>query len=228
MVHEGLPWRGRIGNAGEIGHLPLVPDGEPCPCGNRGCLERYLSLEAYERGGQRRSAAKPGSARRRRCSATPSAPSRTSSTRRPSSSAASRTAACSTISSPPPQPLPNSVVAARATATAPRLMRRATVDRTRVLRGAAALADRRACCRRASACSSPRDERTRTRPDHRRETGGMSGDPLLRLEDITRNFGAIEALRGVSFDGAARRGGGAPRRQRRRQVDAGEDHRRRA
>ncbi|TMJ36995.1 MAG: ATP-binding cassette domain-containing protein, partial [Alphaproteobacteria bacterium] len=24
--------------------------------------------------------------------------------------------------------------------------------------------------------------------------------PLLRLENITRNFGAIEALRGVSFD----------------------------
>lgn len=41
--------RGSHGNAGEIGHLPLVPEGEPCPCGNRGCLERYLSLEAMER-----------------------------------------------------------------------------------------------------------------------------------------------------------------------------------
>lgn len=49
MVHDGLPLRGSFGNAGEIGHIPLVPDGEPCPCGNRGCLERYLSLEAYER-----------------------------------------------------------------------------------------------------------------------------------------------------------------------------------
>jgi len=49
MVQEGLPLRGSFRNAGEIGHLPLVPDGEPCPCGNRGCLERYLSLEAYER-----------------------------------------------------------------------------------------------------------------------------------------------------------------------------------
>jgi D-xylose transport system ATP-binding protein len=28
----------------------------------------------------------------------------------------------------------------------------------------------------------------------------MSGDPLLRLQDITRNFGAIEALRGISFE----------------------------
>ncbi|HUR44107.1 MAG TPA: ROK family transcriptional regulator, partial [Aestuariivirga sp.] len=49
MVQDGLPLRGSFRNAGEIGHLPLVPDGEPCPCGNRGCLERYLSLEAYER-----------------------------------------------------------------------------------------------------------------------------------------------------------------------------------
>ncbi len=49
MVHDGAPLRGAHGNAGEIGHLPLVPGGEPCPCGNRGCLERYLSLEALER-----------------------------------------------------------------------------------------------------------------------------------------------------------------------------------
>lgn len=49
MVHEGAPLRGAHNNAGEIGHLPLVPEGEPCPCGNRGCLERYLSLEALER-----------------------------------------------------------------------------------------------------------------------------------------------------------------------------------
>jgi len=49
MVHEGAPLRGAHSNAGEIGHLPLMPGGEPCPCGNRGCLERYLSLEALER-----------------------------------------------------------------------------------------------------------------------------------------------------------------------------------
>ena len=49
LVREGAPVRGAFGNAGEIGHLPLVPNGEPCPCGNRGCLERYLSLEAMER-----------------------------------------------------------------------------------------------------------------------------------------------------------------------------------
>lgn len=49
MVHDGAPIRGAWGNAGEIGHMPVVPRGDPCPCGNRGCLERYVSLEAYER-----------------------------------------------------------------------------------------------------------------------------------------------------------------------------------
>jgi predicted NBD/HSP70 family sugar kinase len=49
MVQDGLPLRGTHRNAGEIGHIPVVPDGEPCACGNRGCLERYLSLEAFER-----------------------------------------------------------------------------------------------------------------------------------------------------------------------------------
>ncbi len=51
MMHDGLVMRGAWGNAGEIGHMPAVPDGEPCPCGNRGCLERYLSLDAFNRRG---------------------------------------------------------------------------------------------------------------------------------------------------------------------------------
>lgn len=49
MVHDGAVLRGAWGNAGEIGHLVAVLDGEPCPCGNAGCLERYLSLEAFGR-----------------------------------------------------------------------------------------------------------------------------------------------------------------------------------
>lgn len=52
MVHDGTALRGAWGNAGEIGHIPVVPDGEPCPCGNAGCLERYVSLEAFARHGQ--------------------------------------------------------------------------------------------------------------------------------------------------------------------------------
>jgi predicted NBD/HSP70 family sugar kinase len=51
MVHDGVVMRGAWGNAGEIGHIAAVPDGETCPCGNRGCLERYLSLEAFNRCG---------------------------------------------------------------------------------------------------------------------------------------------------------------------------------
>ncbi len=49
MVHDGTVMRGAWGNAGEIGHIPAVPDGELCPCGNHGCLERYLSLDAFNR-----------------------------------------------------------------------------------------------------------------------------------------------------------------------------------
>jgi predicted NBD/HSP70 family sugar kinase len=51
MVHEGEVLRGNWGNAGEVGHITAVPDGEPCFCGNRGCLERYVSLEALQRSG---------------------------------------------------------------------------------------------------------------------------------------------------------------------------------
>jgi predicted NBD/HSP70 family sugar kinase len=49
MVHDGVALRGAWGNAGEIGHMPVVPGGDRCPCGNCGCLERYVSMEAYER-----------------------------------------------------------------------------------------------------------------------------------------------------------------------------------
>ena len=51
LILNGELYTGGNGNAGEIGHIPAVADGEPCPCGNRGCLERYLSLEAFERRG---------------------------------------------------------------------------------------------------------------------------------------------------------------------------------
>jgi predicted NBD/HSP70 family sugar kinase len=49
LVHEGNALLGAWGNAGEIGHIPAIPNGDPCPCGNAGCLERYLSFEAFER-----------------------------------------------------------------------------------------------------------------------------------------------------------------------------------
>ncbi|SFB73595.1 ROK family transcriptional regulator [Tropicimonas isoalkanivorans] len=49
IIYNSRVMRGAWGNAGEIGHVPLVPGGELCACGNRGCLERYVSLEAYDR-----------------------------------------------------------------------------------------------------------------------------------------------------------------------------------
>ena len=49
MFHDGHLYKGSGHNAGEIGHMIVVPDGRACPCGNRGCLERYVSLQAaYE------------------------------------------------------------------------------------------------------------------------------------------------------------------------------------
>jgi glucokinase len=49
FVVNGKPWHGMIGMAGEIGHMTVVPDGAPCPCGNRGCLEQYASGSAIKR-----------------------------------------------------------------------------------------------------------------------------------------------------------------------------------
>lgn len=34
---------GNSGQAGEVGHMTIVPDGILCNCGNRGCLEQYAS-----------------------------------------------------------------------------------------------------------------------------------------------------------------------------------------
>ncbi len=34
---------GAITTAGELGHIPVIPDGERCVCGQNGCLEVYLS-----------------------------------------------------------------------------------------------------------------------------------------------------------------------------------------
>ncbi|WP_243546949.1 ROK family transcriptional regulator [Pseudodesulfovibrio tunisiensis] len=43
---NGSLYAGGGHNAGEIGHMIVDPDGRECPCGNRGCLERYVSLQA--------------------------------------------------------------------------------------------------------------------------------------------------------------------------------------
>jgi len=49
IVTDGQILSGHTGAGGEFGHIPLVPDGEPCPCGQRGCLEAYASAGALTR-----------------------------------------------------------------------------------------------------------------------------------------------------------------------------------
>ncbi|MEU5278530.1 ROK family protein [Streptomyces asoensis] len=43
---DGRVEAGAHGFAGEIGHIVVRPGGSPCPCGQRGCLERFASAAA--------------------------------------------------------------------------------------------------------------------------------------------------------------------------------------
>ncbi|ARP73420.1 ROK family transcriptional regulator [Streptomyces pluripotens] len=49
VVVDGRLLRGTRGFAGELGHVPVRPDGRACPCGGRGCLEQYAGEEAVLR-----------------------------------------------------------------------------------------------------------------------------------------------------------------------------------
>ncbi|MEX1078076.1 MAG: ROK family protein [Homoserinimonas sp.] len=49
LVLDGRLWRGSRGAAGEIGHIPIDPNGPPCPCGQRGCIEVLASGSAVAR-----------------------------------------------------------------------------------------------------------------------------------------------------------------------------------
>lgn len=59
LILNGGLYRGAADGAGEVGHMVICPDGPPCGCGNRGCLEALASgtalarqaLELIERGG---------------------------------------------------------------------------------------------------------------------------------------------------------------------------------
>ncbi|MCI9889923.1 ROK family transcriptional regulator [Micrococcales bacterium 31B] len=46
LIQGGALFRGAGGNAGEIGHFVVDPNGPDCTCGGRGCLERYVGLGA--------------------------------------------------------------------------------------------------------------------------------------------------------------------------------------
>lgn len=43
LVTDGRDVSGATFAAGELGHIPVQPDGEVCTCGQRGCLEVYVS-----------------------------------------------------------------------------------------------------------------------------------------------------------------------------------------
>lgn len=49
LLFEGELYRGESMSAGELGHIPVEPEGLPCVCGNRGCLERYIGREGLVR-----------------------------------------------------------------------------------------------------------------------------------------------------------------------------------
>lgn len=49
LVLGGRIWHGMTGMAGEFGHIVVEPEGHPCGCGSRGCVEQYASATAIVR-----------------------------------------------------------------------------------------------------------------------------------------------------------------------------------
>jgi glucokinase len=49
VVVDGRVHFGHGGTGGEVGHQTLMPDGPPCTCGNRGCLEAFARADAVAR-----------------------------------------------------------------------------------------------------------------------------------------------------------------------------------
>jgi glucokinase len=46
IITNGRVLHGALGMAGELGHVTVLPDGNPCGCGNHGCLEKHASATA--------------------------------------------------------------------------------------------------------------------------------------------------------------------------------------
>lgn len=49
LIINGEAFSGADGTAGEVGHICVEPDGPPCGCGSRGCLEQFASATAIVR-----------------------------------------------------------------------------------------------------------------------------------------------------------------------------------
>jgi glucokinase len=46
IICGGKVLHGHMGMAAELGHITVVPNGNPCGCGNRGCVEKHASAQA--------------------------------------------------------------------------------------------------------------------------------------------------------------------------------------
>jgi glucokinase len=46
IISDGRILHGNVGMAGELGHMTVSPFGNPCGCGNTGCLEKHASATA--------------------------------------------------------------------------------------------------------------------------------------------------------------------------------------
>jgi glucokinase len=46
IISNGRVLRGFVGMAGELGHITVSPNGNPCGCGNQGCVEKHASATA--------------------------------------------------------------------------------------------------------------------------------------------------------------------------------------
>ena len=72
LVLDGAPYDGRTGNAGHVGHVVVDPDGAPCTCGGRGCVETIAggpahgAVGARQRLGRAAGGRRQGAGRRRR------------------------------------------------------------------------------------------------------------------------------------------------------------------
>lgn len=49
LIVDGRPLTGVDGYTGEIGHMPVDPDGDPCSCGSNGCWETKVGSRAILR-----------------------------------------------------------------------------------------------------------------------------------------------------------------------------------
>ena len=56
VVIEGKLFNGFANRGTELGHVPLIANGEPCACGSVGCLEQYASTSALVRRFSKRAA----------------------------------------------------------------------------------------------------------------------------------------------------------------------------